>query len=299
MKHNKKTNEFILEKKDIKEILPARNPYTHKYHYGVVVVIGGNNPYSGAACLCSNAACRMGAGLVHLITTTSKHISLYPEVIVRTIPTNNGTIDPVCDVLFRTDISTIDAVIIGPGLVISNNFVKNTVERVLRKSDNIYVVIDAGGLVDFSVSDKLNHNVILTPHTAEIMKLHGNSRLLKLKDTEALIDTAKDTAIKMNCNVLLKGPTTIITDGNVTYYNNYGNAGMATAGTGDVLAGMIGANLAKQRRGVIKTDFLRTAALTSLIHSLAGDYYVKHNDMETLIASEITNNISNVIKLYK
>jgi NAD(P)H-hydrate repair Nnr-like enzyme with NAD(P)H-hydrate dehydratase domain len=74
---------------------------------------------------------------------------------------------------------------------------------------------------------------------------------------------------------------------------------MATAGCGDVLSGIIAANIAKRNKNIFEMDLLKSIALSSLIHSLAGDYYAEHNDMETLIATDIIDNLKNLIKEYK
>ncbi|MCL2039536.1 MAG: NAD(P)H-hydrate dehydratase [Bacteroidetes bacterium] len=286
-------NDFFLQKEDVKEIIPVRNTFTHKYDYGHVKVIAGSKIMSGAAALCSNAALKMGAGIVKLITP-KVHASVYPEVIVNEIKTNKFFFNQGS---YLSKHSNIDTIVIGPGITYhARNFVRDTVQDCIL---NKYLVLDADAITSFTLEDKLAPNVVLTPHFGEISKLRNNNENVPLFDKVVLTRIAKDTAQKMNCIVLLKGTTTIITDGTTTYYNSFGNPGMATAGSGDVLAGMLGANIAKLNKKLFEMDLLKVVALTSLLHSLAGDYYAEHNDMETLIATDIINSISNIIKMYK
>jgi len=287
-------NDFFLEKEDVREIIPIRRKHTHKYDYGFVIVIAGSSRMAGAAALCANAALKAGAGMVKLITPQA-HPSIYPEIMTHEVKTSSGTFSKDCYKMSRHTTSKFDAMVIGPGINNTVHFVRDNVLNNLTK----YIVIDAEGLGAFSLEDKLGSNVVLTPHYKEIMKLRKDDSDLDITNTDHLIYLAKDTAQKMECNVLLKGPTTIITDGERTYYDNFGNPGMATAGSGDVLAGIIGANIAKLKKNVFEMDLLKVIALSSLLHSLSGDYYAEHNDMETLTATEIINNIKNVIKMYK
>ena len=289
-----KNNNIVLEKKDIKEIIPIRQTNSHKYNYGRVLIIAGSRDMPGAATLAANASLKMGAGVVEL-ATPCLHPAIYPEVIpIKLIDFAVFRIKDFKILNHKTYIQ--DAVVIGPGM--TKNTIQLTRELVLNNPHKSWI-IDADGIAAFDVNDKLNKNVILTPHLEEFSRLHKNIDIdidIKKLNKQKLFDLVKETATKMDCNILLKGPTTFITDGNISYYNNFGNPGMATAGTGDVLAGIIAANIAKKNKGIIKTDFLKTAALSSLIHSLSADYYVKNNDMETLAATDIIDNLKNVIK---
>jgi NAD(P)H-hydrate epimerase len=165
------------------------------------------------------------------------------------------------------------------------------------------IVIDADAISAFDTNDVLSKNVVLTPHFGEfsnlINKNTNSNNDGNIFDGKTDIGILIEIANKMNCNILLKGSTTLITDGVVTYWNNFGNAGMATAGSGDVLSGVIGAILARNNNSHIRQadfNFITEVAISSLIHSLAGDYYAENYDMETLTASEMIKCIKFVLK---
>ena len=294
----KSENNFILEKNDVKEIIPNRKSNTHKYSYGSVLVIAGSLEMPGAAALCSNAAIKMGAGLVTLVTPKI-HPAIYPEVIVKSVLTPSGWFVTKNLEIIQQKIYKSNSIIIGPGIT-KNRTGKLVRELVLNNLDKNWIV-DGDGIAAFNLDCKLSKNVILTPHLEEFLRLNktGTMPIDILQNKQTLHNFAKKVADTMNCNILLKGSTTFITDGNISYCNEFGNPGMATAGSGDVLSGIIAANLAKQNKNITQTNFLNTVALSSLIHSLSGDYYAEQYDMETLTATDIINNLKNVIKEYK
>ena len=179
-----------------------------------------------------------------------------------------------------------DSIIIGPGMT-NNDSTKQLIRNLVLNNLDKNWVIDADGIGAFSVNDKLNSNVVLTPHFGEFSKLIENEDKKYVEKNKLVI--LKETAIKMNCNILLKGSITIITDGTNCFFNVFGNPGMATAGSGDVLSGIIGANISKHN--LSETTFIEKIAISSLIHSLAGDNYIKNKNEESLIATDIINNI--------
>ena len=287
---------FYLEEDDVKELIPIRQRETHKYDYGNVLVIAGSSTIPGTGALCANASAKMGAGTVELISPRV-HSATYPEIIIKEIITTMGVFASTHIKMLQKKLFRADAIVIGPGMS-KNNTISLIRELVLNNLEKNWI-IDGDGINAFNSEDKLTKNVILTPHLEEFARLN---KIIKVPINELtkpeLYDFVKETANVMDCNILLKGPTTFITDSKTQYFDEFGNPGMATAGSGDVLSGIIAANIAKRNKNIFDMDFLKTVALSSLMHSLSADYYVKYNDMETLIATDIIDNIKNIIKEY-
>ena len=287
----KNCNNILLEREDIADIIPHRKKDSNKYDYGCVLIIGGSKYMPGAAALVSNAAIKMGAGSVKLVTP-KLHYSIFPEIMINEAETDKGIFDTKHYSKLHKYLRKFDTIVIGPGMTKDNNTLKLIRDLVL-KSPNHNWIIDADGIDAFSINDKLNDNIILTPHLNEFKRLCGNEQLNANNKFE-LYNTLKDTALRMNCIILLKGSLTMISDGIKTYFNPFGNAGMATAGSGDVLTGIIAANISK-KDNFFYTNPLSICSLSSLIHSSAGDCYAEKNNMESLIASDIINNIEKVV----
>ncbi|MCX6146541.1 MAG: NAD(P)H-hydrate dehydratase [Candidatus Kapabacteria bacterium] len=207
-----------------------------------------------------------GAGMVYLFTY-SRHSALLPEIICHNLDTA---------IVGNSNLEKSIAIGIGPGLGKQKNTLDNTRQIIEKYKDSKSFVIDADGL--YSLPNELNHNVILTPHLYEFSKISG----LSVEEIENdRIGTAISYAKKMNCVLLLKGATTIITNGSETYLNTSGNPGMSTAGSGDVLTGIILALLSQGLK-----PFL-AASLAVFIHGRAGDIYTNKYNQETLTASKI------------
>jgi len=246
----------------------------------------------GAASLCAKAALRSGAGLVTVgIPTGMNKIlqrKLPDEVMTKPLPeTAENTLSEKAFSQINKFLKKIDVLAVGPGL--SQN--KST-QRLIRKivsRVNIPMVIDADGLN--ALVGHLNLLIgkkIVTPHPGEM------SRLLKM--TTSVIqkqrkDIAKAFARKYNCIVVLKGARTVVADKDgQLYVNQTGNPGMATAGSGDVLTGMIAAFL-----GQGLNPFL-SAKTAVYLHGLAGDLAAQKNTQLGLIASDIIEKIPEAIK---
>lgn len=258
--------------------LPKRKLDAHKGDYGKVFILAGSEGMLGAGVLCCRGALRVGAGLVYLsVPRNLRDIAnlATPEVII----TNE---DPAYSA---------DAIAIGPGLGNRRKLARNLLYRLNRKKIKVPVVLDADGinafLKDLNSLRKLDLNLILTPHPGEL------GRLLKLSTAEVQKKREK-VALKaaqlFNCIVVLKGHHTVIADksGKVSV-NKTGNPGMASAGMGDVLTGMI-AGLAGQ--GIKPYD---AAVLGVHLHGLAGDLAAKQKGEYGLIASDVADKIPEAI----
>lgn len=290
---------YLLEKQDVKRFIDKRNPNTNKFDYGRIVIIAGSNSMAGAAVLSANAAITTGAGIVQLFSTKI-HSAILPEIIAEKLSkTEDGTIHQENYDYLLTVCRKADVIVVGPGLGRNKETLKMIKDLVIANSDK-KIVVDADALSVFNTNDVLTENIILTPHLGEFCRLLNNEKVQtdKKEIEKNKIEILKQTAHKMQCTILLKGSTTVISDGDNYYWNIYGNAGMATAGSGDVLTGIIAAILAKKNIvNLMEKDNLiaQKVAVASLVHSLTGENYVKKYSMETLTASNLIDNIKFIL----
>lgn len=265
---------FTLEDSDIDSFLPKRQDNTSKFDYGKVGIVAGSAMYSGAATLVANACIKSGAGLVYLFSI-DRQAGLLPEVIFEKVCSNNGYISPYNYDMLIERLSACDAILLGSGIGKNSETHKLIKRLVDTLPANIPIVIDAEAIS--CVKDlELRENIILTPHIGEFANLIGASRadVVPHKD-------CKEAAKKHKCNILLKGRPTIISNGEKSYFNVCGNPGMATAGSGDVLAGIITSLLAQ---GV---STLEAGALGAYLHSKLGDSYAERHNQISLSASDL------------
>ncbi len=249
----------------IKRLLPVRTRDTHKGDYGRALFLCGSMGLTGAAILAARAALRTGAGLVYLGVPER----VYPIVaagamseIVFPLPCDSqgrlclASFDAIC-----ARLDGMDAVLYGPGLGRSEELTDLTA-RVLRVC-RAPLVLDADGINAVAGHiDVLRESacpVILTPHDGEFARLGGNPKAGD-RAQEAMRLSKQTGAV-----VLLKGYRTVITDGRRVYRNTTGNPGMATGGSGDVLAGVIVSLLAQ------RVPLLEAAAAGAWLHGAAGD----------------------------
>lgn len=266
-----------LGNRDFK-FLNKRNKDTHKGDYGKVAIIAGKKGMTGSAYLSSNASLRMGSGLVYNIVPSDimDIMSIkYVEIIAKTF-------DSLSDM--DKFLEKMDAIAIGPGMGLSSRE-ERILESVLNIKKNI--VIDADAITNLSKNIKLlekrkPYTTILTPHNAEFSRLCGYS-IDEIKNNR--IKIAKDFALKYKCVLLLKGNNTVVTDGKRVYINKSGNPGMATAGSGDVLTGIITSLLGQD------IEVFYAACYGSYLHGRAGDLAKEVIGEEALIASDIIRNI--------
>jgi ADP-dependent NAD(P)H-hydrate dehydratase / NAD(P)H-hydrate epimerase len=259
---------WLTEPSDVGGWLPARDPDTHKRASGVLVVVAGSRGMTGAARLIATAAGRIGAGLVTVASAEGSipqiQAGLTEPTFLPLPETAAGTValDAVEPVVERLEAA--DALAIGPGLTTDEGTV-GFVREVVRRSP-VPVVLDADGLNAFTgdgstLADR-QADAVLTPHVGEFSRLTG----VKARDLDADRPThVRALAAQTGAVALLKGNRTVIADpdGRV-FVNVTGSPVLATAGTGDVLTGMIGGLLA---RGVPPQE---AAAAAAYLHGLAG-----------------------------
>ena len=252
-----------LTHKDVLNLLPERNPDSHKGDYGKILLLCGSRGYTGAAALSAMGALRCGAGLVFLGVPESIYeieaVKLN-EPIVLPLPDKDGMLSAEALPKILELLPKMDAVLLGCGMGCSEDTFQ-ILQTVISKFSGP-VVVDADGINMLAGHIDILRGragiTILTPHDVEFQRAGGVL-------TASRTDSAMDFAKKVNCIVLLKGHRTIITDGKEYYVNPTGNAGMAVGGCGDVLAGMITALLGQKLPPLIAT------ACGAWLHGAAGD----------------------------
>ena len=256
-------------KKLIGELCPIRRRESHKGDYGKVLLLCGSEGLTGAARLAAKAALRMGSGLVYLGVPEK----IYPIIaagagseIVFPLPCDDaGRLCMASLPVIGQRLAGMDAVLLGPGLGRSEALTQ-LVQAILGLC-RVPLVLDADGINAVAGHiDSLRGcacPVILTPHDGEFARMGGD---LKAGDRTCC---AMQMARRTQAILLLKGSRTVITDGLNTYVNHTGNPGMATGGSGDVLAGMIVSLLGQHIMP------LEAAAAAAYLHGSAGDLAAK------------------------
>ena len=270
--------------------LPPRKDESNKGDYGRLLCVCGSQGMCGAAYLSAKAAYRTGAGLVRILTAKENIIPLQtslPEAIVTTYDQDAPDMDIV-----EEAVAWADAIVIGCGLGRSHSAQK-ILSTVIKLSD-ARMVVDADGLNIISAHPSLKkylRNKIITPHALEMSRLTGMA-----PDTvaESAVSIALEFTRSTGAVCVLKRHNTVVADGSdKVYINQSGNNGMATAGSGDVLAGIIGGILAQNKSG--KLSQKEAAALGVYIHGLAGDVAAERVGKYSLMASDIIDSISDVL----
>ena len=279
----------------MKNLLPKRKSDSHKGTYGRVAIIGGSLGMTGAPYLSSMAALRTGAGLVYTVVPKSLEtimsIKLTEAIIKPEEDERKGyftvnSLDSILNIL-----EDMDVVAIGPGMGVDEGRI-HVVEEIV-KNFNGPIIIDADGINCLSLKPDIleNHKnpIIITPHPGELARLI-NKTIREIQDNRNYYSNY--VSQKYNIIVVLKGSNTIVADyeGNI-YVNKTGNPGMATAGSGDVLTGMIAGFIAQ---GLSPYD---GSKLGVYCHGLAGDIGSLDKGEPGLIASDIINNIPYSIKI--
>lgn len=275
---------------EIKELMPKRKSESHKGDYGRVAILGGSSGMAGSVYMSSLAAMRTGAGMTFILAPKSISEILQikaNEQIIKEIDCHNFYYSSEIFDQILENVEGKDTLIIGPGMGKGEDLNK-LIGEIIASTD-IDMVIDADGLdalsKDLSIL-KSNNKIILTPHIGEFSRLTG-LEIDKIKEDEESI--ARNFAKDNDIILVLKSNHTIVTDGQKFYKNEIGNPGMATAGVGDVLTGVI-ASLMK------RLNPFESAKLGVYIHSLAGDIASKKLGEDSLMATDIIDNLTEAIK---
>lgn len=285
--------------------LPDR---TNKGDMGrVLVVCGSYDPCGtsmcGAAYFSASAAYKTGAGIVEIFTPRENYAplaSLMPEAVF-SLYGYDESLDAVTSRL-ALSVRKSDAVVIGCGLGKSET--SRAIVKAVFASVSCPLLIDADGLNILSddeglweiLSEEQRSRTVITPHIGEMSRLSGRAVAEILSDTEGV---ATAFAEQKGIVCLLKDHNTVITDGEALYINQSGNAGMATAGMGDVLAGVVGALLARTEiSGDIgeKSEILLRVAAGAYLHGRAGDLAEGKTLQYSLTASDLLAEIPSAIR---
>ncbi len=242
-------------------LLPRRSPVADKRAAGAPLVIAGSAQFPGAAVLCARAAARAGAGYVTVcappaVAATLRH-HLIEQVVVE-IPDDAGPAQAAALVL---DVSTRNgSIALGPGLGLDDR--TGAIVRAVMERSTLPMVVDASALFHLAKHLEMLRDkaCVLTPHEGEFARLSGLGSIAAGTRVERLREFVDRTGIV----TLLKGPDTLVYGGGRVHINTTGTAALATAGSGDVLTGMIATLLAQ---GLPPVDAARTAAHW---HGLAG-----------------------------
>lgn len=273
--------------------LKPRARDAHKGDFGKVCIIAGSLGMSGAAALAGRSALRAGAGLVRVATPKSViPIVAAIEPSFTTIPLAEDAAGRISAKAINTILNAAaenDCLAFGPGVGQSGD-IQSIVETLIQQQ--IKLIIDADGLNNLSKiknwPEKLKADLILTPHPGEIARLW--SGLLREKLPPKRIDQAAQLALRTKTIVVLKGAGTVVSNGVKVYVNKTGNPGMATAGAGDVLTGVITA-LIGQHLGNFDA-----AVLGVYMHGLAGDIAAKKFGRISLIATDIIQSLADAFE---
>ena len=294
LKKLENASENAITPKMVQTCLPVRNTSTHKGNYGRLYVLAGSMGLTGAAIMACTSALKCGTGLISLgcarELNTIFEIAM-KEVMTKPLESKDGLIvkDELKTII--SEIQNADVCLIGPGIGRSSDLTY-VVKSIIASDITTTLVIDADGLNaisdDTSVLEGHKMPLIITPHIGEFSRLTGVPSEEILKDTTKY---AKEFAKKYNAVAVLKSHRTVVAspEGEV-YENVLGNPGMATGGTGDVLAGAI-ASFAAQGNTAL------TAALCGVyIHSYAADIAVLKTGEYSLTPTDIIDYIPRAIK---
>jgi hydroxyethylthiazole kinase-like uncharacterized protein yjeF len=235
--------------------LPRRPRNAHKNHFGHVLVIGGDQGMGGAVAMTAEAALRAGAGLVSVATHPAHAAALLgrcPELMVRGIQAGSE----LTDLVARASV-----IVLGPGLG-QSDWSSQLFNHVIETS--LPMVVDADGLNLLARRAERRDNWVLTPHPGEASRLLGPST----PGVDRFTDIARLQA-DYGGVVVLKGVGSLVNDSERSSLCPYGNPGMATAGMGDILSGVIGA-LLSQAKSLGLTN-MQATQLAVAVHALAGD----------------------------
>jgi NAD(P)H-hydrate epimerase len=273
----------LLENKNLGRF--KRKQYSHKGTFGTVGIIAGDKNMLGATVLAAKAAYRTGAGLVKIFIEedySSFVISSIPECVV--VSYDNANSRESFDHEIENFVFGCDAIVIGPGLSRSLK-ARHMVQKVLELDTKVVLDADALNIISEHLEwfEERVAQTIITPHIGEMARLTGYSGAAISENTLQFAEAFSDK-YKV-CTVLKSARTIIVSKELKRFINLAGNSGLATAGSGDVLSGVIAGLLAQ---GYNQEE---SAVFGVLLHSVAGDMYVKDNDEHSLIASDIIENL--------
>lgn len=278
----------ILDHAAVLRCLPDRDPYGHKGTFGKVLLLCGSVGFTGAAWLAAMGALRCGAGLVYLGVPESIYaieaVKLN-EAVVFPLPECDGIYSEKAAEAILPRLADMDAVLIGCGMGQSTGALK-MLQTVLQNA-TCPVIVDADGINLLARNKNILQGrgaaTLLTPHDGEFIRLNGYLNGERM-------ECAKSAARELGAIVLLKGHRTCITDGVRCFRNETGNPGMATGGSGDVLAGMITALIGQGLHP------LEAAACGAWLHGAAGDLCAEELGQYAMLPTDMLSALPKLLK---
>lgn len=274
----------VLKDEDIKPLFTPRDPYSHKGTYGHLLAVCGSFGMAGAAILSARAALRSGVGLVTVALPRSIYpivAGAVPEAVFLPLPeTEDGVLARSALRPLLSALKDKDALLIGCGLG-KGESVEMLVCELLSRAP-CPVLLDADGInavaKHIDVLKTVEAPLVLTPHPGEMARLCASNIAFVEADRAGV---ATDFAARYGVVLALKGHRTVVTDGTTVKINATGNAGMATGGSGDVLAGMIASFMAQ---GMRSSDAVKSGVY---LHGKAGDTAAKRLSQHALLPSDM------------
>lgn len=275
---------FTSSSRDIRRLFRPRSKNANKGTFGHQLNICSSRNMTGAGILCARGALRSGVGLLKCAFPKScypAYAANLPEALMLPLSENeHKTLSIGCINALEQTLDWADSIVLGCGLDINED--TQVIVSTVLKDAKCPVILDADGINILSAGiDLLEHistPFVLTPHPGEMARLAG----ISIAEVQAdRIGTAKRMAQKTGAVVVLKGANTVVTDGERVYINMTGNPGMAKAGMGDLLAGMIGAFAAQ------KMDLFAAAQAAVYIHGLCGDITARELSQRGMTVSDM------------
>ncbi|MDY2698908.1 MAG: NAD(P)H-hydrate dehydratase [Lachnospiraceae bacterium] len=282
---------FCYERKDLSWLIPYRRPDGNKGTFGKVLLVAGSRDMSGACVLCGNSILRSGAGMVKMISDICNR-----EILQQTLPEAMlySYEEKPDEKRVRDSLSWCDVVVVGPGIGTGEN--AYAIMKLLLENQKLPMIIDADGLNLISEHEELENlaamrekgKTIMTPHPGELVRLMHTSMEEYKKNREKL---AGDLAEKFGCVVVAKDAVTLVVqcNQNKLYINTSGNDAMATAGSGDVLAGIIGGLTAQGMHP------FEAACIGVYLHGIAGENASVKNGKYGVTSSDIIKELMTVM----
>ncbi|MGH7244348.1 MAG: NAD(P)H-hydrate dehydratase [Phycisphaerales bacterium] len=291
--------------------LPARDPNGHKGTFGTIAVVGGcadaRSRMIGAPAIAALAALRSGAGLARVLCPgpiLNDVISITPSATGVELPTGAGgaIIPHEAAEIFDIYTSGADSIVIGPGMGWAADpldpLAEGTRALVLRAilHADVPLVIDADALTALASTPDFARDfraaAILTPHPGEYKRLAAALSLpVPGEDDASRLAACEALARRVGCIVVLKGAGTVVSDGQQSWKCTHGHACLATAGTGDVLSGLLGGLLAQYAKATARhrLSIFEVACAGVQAHAMSGELWAKENAQAGLVARELAD----------
>jgi NAD(P)H-hydrate epimerase len=285
---------YLLDKGDLQELLIPRTPDSHKGTHGTIGIVTGSSDMAGAALMAGKGALRAGAGKIFLRVpsdTAAYCIGKIPEIMVKGIG-KGGHFTAANAASVINESKEWDAIAMGPGLgkaPVTKAFIKKVISDttcpIVLDADAINLLKDEKEFIK-----EYGSRIIMTPHLGEFSRL-TNLSTAEIKND--IVSAAKSFVMDWNVTLVLKGASTVIVDSesHTAFINPTGNAGMATAGMGDILTGMITALLCHE--GI--NSLFQAACAAVYLHGAAGDSLMENYGPYGYSALDLADEIPTII----